>query len=549
MLFRRVMVLGFFLCAVCSCTGVSSQNPLLDGGAGNRAQGQACSRDFQCASPLRCVAFICDNAPDAGGPVSSSTASGSGSVSSSSRVASSSAAPPSSATSAPASASGTASSQGVGSGSAAASSASESSSGESTASGASSTAGSSSSGATGFAVGAACTADAECQSALCRAVFTNGDKVCVARCAQAADCAVDAGSFCNPTAAGADGGFCTPASPAHCAECAVDADCGAQGETCVQLAGEPNRSCHVDCSLGGASACPGDYACTTVDVGGGQQRRLCRPLSGRCADALGGFCDRVNDDVPCSETADAGRCTGVRTCGAAGRYTACGAPTPQCRADCATAQPAGCMVSACPAALALPAHCGACNTPCAGAGQASAVVTCEPGAMCTFGCAGENYDVDGQTSTGCEVLDAPTGNHTQATAVSLGSFSCSDGSSEQNLVGLVPADTRTHSPAIAGFSAATGAAPDWFALRATGGFCTNDVELTLQVTSGAQPTCLKLTVITDVLTESCQVLAGGSCTVSRGTGSYTDDSSIFIAVERTCAAATVSNAYTVTGHL
>src|SRR5206468_2392049 len=48
------------------CTRRAPPNPFLDGGI--RGAGDACSRDAQCQSPLRCVAFVCGELPDANFP-------------------------------------------------------------------------------------------------------------------------------------------------------------------------------------------------------------------------------------------------------------------------------------------------------------------------------------------------------------------------------------------------------------------------------------------------------------------------------------------------
>lgn len=56
----RVMLV---LWAGAGCWSVPGGNRFMD--AGVRARGEPCSRDVQCALPYRCVAFVCDFAPDA----------------------------------------------------------------------------------------------------------------------------------------------------------------------------------------------------------------------------------------------------------------------------------------------------------------------------------------------------------------------------------------------------------------------------------------------------------------------------------------------------
>jgi hypothetical protein len=188
---------------------------------------------------------------------------------------------------------------------------------------------------------------------------------------------------------------------------------------------------------------------------------------------------------------------------------------------------------------------------CPGAGQATANVGCAAGA-CTFSCKGEQYDVDGDAITGCEVVDTPTGNHNDVTAIDLGAFPCIDAESAQNIAGRMPSDGRTHeNPSLAGLDASSGAAPDWYRLRATGGtFCNNDLDLTLAVTASAFPTCYRLLVVTSVGPTVCTTTATGACQILLGSGSYGDDTDIGIRVDKTCSLVMTEDvAYTITGHL
>jgi hypothetical protein len=91
--------------------------------------------------------------------------------------------------------------------------------------------------------------------------------------------------------------------------------------------------------------------------------------------------------------------------------------------------------------------------------------------------------------------------------------------------------------------------PDFFKVHGSGGtFCQDDVGVTLTVTGAAQPACFKLTVIADKGTYACITDGTGSCTVTRGSGSYSDGSDIVLEVERTCAAAATLGSWTVSGH-
>src|SRR5262249_54984217 len=96
-------------------------------------------------------------------------------------------------------------------------------------------------------------------------------------------------------------------------------------------------------------------------------------------------------------------------------------------------------------------NCNGCGNACPGQGQASANAACVSSA-CAFSCVGENYDVDNNPSNGCEWIDSPTGNHTNASATSLGSHDCTDSTVSFN--GTMLSDSRSHSPAINGFDSA-----------------------------------------------------------------------------------------------
>lgn len=195
--------------------------------------------------------------------------------------------------------------------------------------------------------------------------------------------------------------------------------------------------------------------------------------------------------------------------------------------------------------------CASCGDVCPGVGVLNGAPACES-MTCVFRCAGENYDVDGDIGTGCEQSDAPTGNHSSGGAVDLGSMPCNDGSSNPNISGVMVSDAREHSPAILGFNATTGSAPDYYTIYADGGtLCQNDINISLVVSGSSSPTCYKLTADTSKGPYTCQTSSGGSCSISKGSGSYNDNTTILIKVEKTCPASSVRErvTYTVTGHL
>ena len=394
------------------------------------------------------------------------------------------------------------------------------------------------------AAGTACNTSGDCVSANCVAWFRDAGALCAKPCFDQGGCTDLPGFVCIPALDGS--GACIPKSPAHCLPCDFDVNCGGLSEACVLAPGDATMTCRIDCSLAGVAACPSDYLCTATRLNN-VMRSFCTPPNGNCATSQGGFCDRFSTPQPCSNGNDAGTCVGARTC-VSGRFTTCDAQAPQCQATCEQAPRPGCTEPLCAEATALPTHCGDCNTACPGAGTSTANVTCADGG-CTFSCRGQNYDVDQSPDSGCEVADAPTGNHQNTSAISLGSVPCND-SSTITAVGIIPSDTRVHeNPGVTAFAPAQGAAPDFFSVNATGGtFCQNDIGVTLTVTQASNLACFRLTIVTNSNTWSCTTTAGGTCTITQGSGSYAGGTTISLEVERTCSAGPTPARYTVAGH-
>jgi hypothetical protein len=246
---------------------------------------------------------------------------------------------------------------------------------------------------------------------------------------------------------------------------------------------------------------------------------------------------------------DAGTCSGMRYCNG-GRYDVCAGPTPICRVDCSTPSQPGCTEEPCAAAVATPQNCGSCGHACPGGGTANTACT---GGSCDFTCIGEHYDVNNQAADGCEVADNPTGNHVVTTPADLGSVSCSDGNGHTvHADGMLPSDTRVHAnPAIVGFDAISGSAPDELKVTGSGGtFCVDDINITLTVTGSSVPTCYRLHIVTTNVDLTCNTNASGSCTITSGSGSYNDGSDLHFTVTKTCSAAMRDGpTYTVDGHI
>jgi len=405
-------------------------------------------------------------------------------------------------------------------------------------------------GSTPATVGAACAVDTDCVSQLCKPVVLGVGPVCVTACAAQADCVPSTGFFCEPVAAGSSAGYCIPQSPAHCLACTQDSDCGSLSEVCFEAPGDSALSCNIDCSLSGAAACPSDYSCVSETVSGAA-RMLCRPTGiPACVDALGGFCDRLMVAQPCARDDQSGSCVGQRTCMVDARYSDCNAATPQCKVDCSVADPAGCTEAFCAGAVDTPTNCGTCGTVCPGYMLPSDNVACQAGTTCTFSCQGESYDVDGSEANGCEVTDAPEGNHTEATAAVEAAESDCDATF--SFGGKLVSDARVHElPAVVGFDAASGSAPDWYSFEGVGNsFCQNDLVFTLTMTGSTSPGCYRFTVITDKETYTCTTDATGTCGIDYLDGQFSDNTTIYAEVSKVCGTTvTESVAYTVSGHL
>jgi len=383
---------------------------------------------------------------------------------------------------------------------------SSSSSGTTSSSSSSSSGGSSSSGSSGvfndggYAAGTKCFTNSECESDLCKEVVEN-IYVCVTPCASQADCPGDAGSFCEATSVGSTSGYCIPGSPTTCGNCTQDSDCGDLTEACIPDPDGGASACHPDCSLAGDAGCPSQYTCEPVPVSG-TPRQLCMPNTPSCLDEIGGDCSLIPAAQACTRTNADGSCTGQRTCDTStNRFSDCSATVPQQLASCSSTQPTDCQELTAPSAVSTVTDCGSCGNACPGNGNTTDVVTCTNQA-CTFVCVGENYDVDGNPANGCEVAASPQGNHTAATAINLGSYDCVDSDSYAafaEITGTFPSDTRTHQPAINGFDASLGSAPDFWEITGSGESsifdpCENDLQLVMMLTGSSNPACYQVTV-------------------------------------------------------
>jgi hypothetical protein len=198
--------------------------------------------------------------------------------------------------------------------------------------------------------------------------------------------------------------------------------------------------------------------------------------------------------------------------------------------------------------LTDPNNCGMCGHLCSSA--PTVVSGCELGICGFVACVGENYDINNDWVDGCEIADTVPPGHTMQTASYLGSKSCLD-SDTGVFSGRILSDSRTHlNPAVQGFDPAVGAAPDWWHVFASGGFCTNDFSVTFTVTGGSAQVCYRCTIITNTLTRSVTVTGNGSASMNGGSGAYSDDTSVFFTIEKICGLPTQEEVtYTVNFHL
>ena len=116
----------------------------------------------------------------------------------------------------------------------------------------------------------------------------------------------------------------------------------------------------------------------------------------------------------------------------------------------------------------------------------------------------------------------------------------------------------THTPAIAGFDVATGAAPDYWTVLGTGKSqgitCVNDYKVTISTSGGnAGAACYRLTVTTDKRVDSAFVTGSGSATINQECNfctNYSNNTNIQFRIEKVCNLPVQEAVnYTVTFHL
>ncbi|MCC6621382.1 MAG: hypothetical protein IT385_09005 [Deltaproteobacteria bacterium] len=120
---------------------------------------------------------------------------------------------------------------------------------------------------------------------------------------------------------------CMPPWPTLCRPCRSNADCLAGYDVtphaCIP-SGDDGAFCGSVCEAD--RDCPADAFCSQVEDIAGNTTRQCVPLSGACACSPSAIAERAATD--CAVGNEAGRCPGVRACGADG-LSACDAKTPE----------------------------------------------------------------------------------------------------------------------------------------------------------------------------------------------------------------------------
>ncbi len=163
-----------------------------------------------------------------------------------------------------------------------------------------------------LAAGHTCTADDQCETAICLTVTGSPkicSKACTGECPAGLRCGLDlaTGSTSVP--------YCLPLPSDLCKPCELDTDCS--GGACVPLSASKESLCGVTCGPGGT--CPTGFVCQSFLAG-----EVCVPQLGTCtcSDAMvdqGWACEVSNPKV--------GKCLGVQNCTATG-WALCSAAMP-----------------------------------------------------------------------------------------------------------------------------------------------------------------------------------------------------------------------------
>ncbi|MBI5611375.1 MAG: putative metal-binding motif-containing protein, partial [Deltaproteobacteria bacterium] len=161
-------------------------------------------------------------------------------------------------------------------------------------------------------LGHTCTADEQCETAICLTV-TGSPKICskpcTGECAAGLRCGLDlaTGSTSVP--------YCLPLPNDLCKPCELDTDCS--GGACVPLTASKESLCGVACGPGGT--CPTGFVCQSFLSG-----EVCVPQLGTCTCSA----PLVDQAWACEvSNSKVGKCLGVQTCTESG-WSLCSAAMP-----------------------------------------------------------------------------------------------------------------------------------------------------------------------------------------------------------------------------
>ena len=180
--------------------------------------------------------------------------------------------------------------------------------------------------------------------------------------------------------------------------------------------------------------------------------------------------------------------------------------------------------------LSTTGNCGTCGHVCPGGSTTFSEARCQDVSkgVCSFGCVGSHYDIDGNEGNGCEQSD------TTSDETDLGAQSCWDKPLRWN--GLLLGDLREHrNPSLARLDAKTGSVPKVAKLTAQGGLlCQNDFSLRIKTEGSAKEACYRLH-IEGLATPQVLTLKGtDEQTLSLSRGAYVSGRSLALRLEKIC---------------
>ena len=185
-------------------------------------------------------------------------------------------------------------------------------------------------------------------------------------------------------------------------------------------------------------------------------------------------------------------------------------------------------------------------------GQGAPYINAGTPPTCQVLCVGDHYDVDNNASNGCEVPYTSQAGHDQTTAAQRPQLGCA---TQDTIQGSIPSDSRIHgNPAVPGFNASTGAAPQWWSTVADPNAiaCSNSLYIAFQMILSSHPSCYQLTIKTDKSPANNPVIpdaTGAATLIFSGlpTPAYSNGSTIYFEIQKVCTSSIRENVgYTIT---